>query len=268
MDRTWRSATLLALWLAAPLAAAETNPLTDSPTWEELRADVVGDADIAPAAGLFTIEAPYRAEDAATVPIHIVQTDDALAIETATVVIDENPSPVAAEFAFGSAMAPVDFEMRIRVNQYSNVRVIAGTPEGLRMDGRFVKASGGCSTPATKDPAQALAGIGQMKLRLFGDAAPAISTPRREAQIMIRHPNYSGLQRDQITQLFIPAHFVDHLEVWQGDEMLFSMDGGISISENPSFRFSYADNGSETLRVLATDTEGNRFESELPKAEG
>ena len=43
MDRTWRSAALLALWLAAPLAAAETNPLTDSPTWEELRADVVGD---------------------------------------------------------------------------------------------------------------------------------------------------------------------------------------------------------------------------------
>ena len=111
MDRTWRSATLLALWLAAPLAAAETNPLTDSPTWEELRADVVGDADIAPAAGLFTIEAPYRAEDAATVPIHIVQTDDALAIETATVVIDENPSPVAAEFAFGSAMAPVELSM-------------------------------------------------------------------------------------------------------------------------------------------------------------
>jgi sulfur-oxidizing protein SoxY len=31
------------------------------------------------------------------------------------------------------------------------------------------------------------------------------------------------------------------------------------------FRFSYNDNGSTDLRVMATDTEGNRFERVLPK---
>ena len=46
------------------------------------------------------------------------------------------------------------------------------------------------------------------------------------------------------------------------------MDGGISISENPAFRFTYADNGAPALRVTATDTEGNVFDSELPKAGG
>ncbi|MBY6005193.1 quinoprotein dehydrogenase-associated SoxYZ-like carrier [Salipiger bermudensis] len=270
MDRITIPAALLAAALAFPALAADTqNPLTDSPTWESLRGDVAGEAEIAPADGLFTVEAPYRAEDAATVPIHIVQTDPSARIETATVVIDENPAPVAGEFTFSPAMAPLDFEMRVRVNQYSNVRVIAGTPEGLRMDGRFVKASGGCSAPATKDPEVALANMGQMKLRLFGAAeAPAISVPRREAQIQIRHPNYSGLQRDQITQLFIPAHFIDHLEVWQGEEMLFAMDGGISISENPVFRFAYDDNGAPALTVRASDTDGNAFETELPKLEG
>ena len=136
------------------------------------------------------------------------------------------------------------------------------------MGGRFVKASGGCSAPATRDPEVALANMGQMKLRLFGEAeAPVISMPRREAQIQIRHPNYSGLQRDQITQLFIPAHFIDHLEVWQGEERLFEMDGGISISENPVFRFSYLDNGAPALTVRASDTDGNTFETELPKLE-
>ncbi|APX22591.1 MAG: quinoprotein dehydrogenase-associated SoxYZ-like carrier [Rhodobacteraceae bacterium] len=271
--RSLTAALLAAALLASPLKAADTpNPLTDSPTWDSLRADVTGqDTPIPAADGLFTLDAPYRAEDAATVPLRIVQADPSVPIRAATVVIDENPAPVAGTFTFSEAMAPLDFEFRVRVNQYSNVRVIADTPGGLRMDGRFVKASGGCSAPATKDPEQALAGMGQMRLRLFGQepaAEPAMSTPRREAQIMVRHPNYSGLQRDQITQLFIPAHFIDHLEVWQGEEQLFAMDGGISISENPAFRFSYDDNGAPALTVRATDTEGNRFETVLPKAGG
>lgn len=262
-------AALLAAVLALPALAAETvNPLTDSETWDALQPDITGDAVIAPAGGLFTVDAPYRAEDAATVPLHIVQTDASVPIESAMVVIDENPSPVAAEFSFSPAMTPLDFEMRVRVNQYSNVRVIAGTPQGLRMDGRYVKASGGCSAPATKDPETALDGIGEMRLRMFAAPEPAMSTPRREAQIMIHHPNYSGLQRNQVTQLFIPAHFIDHMEVWQGEERLFAVDGGISISENPSFRFFYNDNGAPTLTVKATDTDGNHFESQLPKTGG
>ena len=70
---------------------------------------------------------------------------------------------------------------------------------------------------------------------------------------------------DQVTHLFVPAHFISELEVWQGDEQLFRLDGGISISENPVFRFSYDDNGAPTLRVHAVDTEGNVFDRELPK---
>jgi len=252
---------------ASQTLAGETiqNPLTDSASWADLQVDVVGEAPIADGSALFTVDAPYRANDAATVPIVLRQTDLAAQILKATVVIDENPAPVAAELTFSPAMAPLDFELRVRVNQYSNVRVIAETPDGLFMTGRYVKASGGCSAPASRDPQIVLANMGQMKLRLF-DGQAQMSTPRREAQIMIRHPNYSGLQRDQISQLFIPAHFIDHLEVWQGDERLFTMDGGISISENPVFRFSYTDNGAAELKVIATDTEGNRFDRVLPKA--
>ena len=240
------------------------NPLTDSEMWDMLRADVVGDAPIHDGSALLTLDAPYRAHDAATVPILLEQRDDSALIRKATVVIDENPAPVAAELSFSEAMAPLDFELRVRVNQYSNVRVIAETEDGLHMSGRFVKASGGCSAPASRDPEVALASMGKMKLKSFPPVTRT-SSPRREAQIMVRHPNYSGLQRDQMTQLFIQAHFIDHLEVWQGDDLLFTMDGGISISENPVFRFSYTDNGSPALRVTATDTEGNRFERLLPK---
>ncbi|WP_090063382.1 quinoprotein dehydrogenase-associated SoxYZ-like carrier [Celeribacter neptunius] len=248
--------------MAKDVAPDRSNPLTDSPTWQSLRDDILGPVAVLPADGLFTMEAPYRAEDAAAVPIHIRQLDASQAIQSATVVIDENPAPVAAEFRFSPAMSPLDLTFRVRVDQYSNVRTIAGTAFGLRMDGRFVKASGGCSAPAGQDPEEALAGLGQTRLQ----QSESPSGLRREAEIQIRHPNYSGLQRDQITQLFIPAHFIDHLEVWQGDEMLFAMEGGISISANPSFRFSYTENGAPSLTVKGHDTDGNLFETEFPKA--
>ncbi|MEP1930072.1 MAG: thiosulfate oxidation carrier complex protein SoxZ, partial [Roseibium sp.] len=61
------------------------------------------------------------------------------------------------------------------------------------------------------------------------------------------------------------AHFIDYLEVFQGDELLFKLEGGISVSENPVFRFSYSDNGATDLRIRAEDTEGNIFEQTLPK---
>ncbi|GAA0296142.1 quinoprotein dehydrogenase-associated SoxYZ-like carrier [Rhodovulum strictum] len=260
------AATIAALAFGPALADENrASPLADSPIWTDLRTDLVGKIDIADAAGRIELEAPFRANDAATVPVTIRQTDPALTIRGATVVIDENPAPLAASFTFGPAMAPLELEIRVRVNQYSNVRVIADTDQGHLMTGRFVKASGGCSAPATRNPAEALAGMGEMRLRHFPDT-PGLSTARRDAQIMIRHPNYSGLQRDQITQLFILAHFIDRLEIWQGDEMLLTMEGGISISENPVFRFTYTDNGSPSLRVIAHDTEGNVFEQDLPKA--
>ena len=262
-----RSAVCLCLAFALPLPAlAQENPLQDGETWDRLKGDVVGEATLLDGAGLFTVEAPYRAHDAATVPVEIRQTDDSKRIGTATVVIDENPAPLAATFTYGGAMAPLDFEFRVRVNQYSNLRVIAETGDGSYMTGRFVKASGGCSAPASRDPEAALANLGEMRLRTFDGEGPALNTARREAQIMLRHPNYSGLQRDQVTQLFISAHFIDTLEVRQGDDLLFTMEGGISISENPAFRFSYDDNGSTALTVTATDTEGNTFRQELPKS--
>ena len=247
----------------SPAAVSRSaNPMTTSDTWNEIKADLIGNTEPKDAESFLAVGLPYRAEDAATVPVTLDEAPGrADAIRAVKLIIDENPSPLAADMRFGPAMMPLKFETRIRVNQYSNVRAVVSTDSGEYMTGGFVKASGGCSAPATKDPETAKAGMGQMKLRVYDGAGD-----RRDVQLMIRHPNYSGLQRDQITQLFIPAHFIDHLEVWQDDEMLFSMDGGISISENPVFRFSYDDNGAEDLTVKVTDTEGNSWEKVLPKS--
>ena len=147
---TFRSGPLFALAVALPLAipavggqakageeTEQGNPLTDKGSWNDLRADIVGDKDPAGADGIVDLAAPYRAHDAATVPISIKQPGPtAPAIDSAKLVIDENPAPVAAEMTFGPAMHPLDLELRVRVNQYSNVRLIAHTADGPVMTGR------------------------------------------------------------------------------------------------------------------------------------
>ncbi len=264
-------ATLL-IFLSLPILAQAENakvPMEEGGSWVELdlKSDVVGDAEILDGTAIFDVDLPVRAEDAANVPVRIIQKDDQK-IEELQIIIDENPSPVAAIFTFSEAMEPLDFETRIRVNQYSNVRVLAKIDGQYYMNGHYVKASGGCSAPATKDPETALKEMGKMRLRGFeGQSNEASSTPIKEAQLQIRHPNYSGLQKDQVTQLFVPAMFIQKLEIRQGEDMLFTMEGGISISENPAFRFKYKDNGSTNIHVNAQDTDGHGFEEEFDKVE-
>ena len=84
----------------------------------------------------------------------------------------------------------------------------------------------------------------------------------REAQIMIGHPNNSGLQMDQVTQLYIPAFFINQLKLTQDDSPVLSMEGGISISEDPNLRFTYVSNGAKHFRAEARDTDGHVFRNE------
>ena len=54
----------------------------------QIRADVVGDQLVRDGHASFRLEAPYRAEDAATVPVRTVQTDDTRRIKAFILVID------------------------------------------------------------------------------------------------------------------------------------------------------------------------------------
>ena len=98
------------------------------------------------------------------------------------------------------------------------------------------------------------------KMQIKTDVAKTSDGIGQEAQIMIRHPNNSGLQMDQLTGLYTPAHFIDKMEVKTGDALIFSMEGGISISENPNIRFSYVGNPNDVMTVHAEDSNGNRFD--------
>lgn len=67
------------------------------------------------------------------------------------------------------------------------------------------------------------------------------------------------MQMDPISRGYTPARFVNAIEVKSGDEVLFRMEGGISISENPNIRFTYATRTPADLEFTAQDTDGATF---------
>jgi sulfur-oxidizing protein SoxY len=215
---------------------------------------------------VIAIEMPYRAEDAAIVPVTLrtkLSSDDVRRVLAITLVIDQNPAPMAAKVELGPDARVSEISTRVRVNSYTNVHAVAELSDGkLYMIKTFVKASGGCSAPAAKNAEEAKNRLGQMKYREFAKDDQSPTNGTREAQIMIGHPNNSGLQMDQVTQLYIPAFFVNELHLWQDNSLVLAMEGGISISEDPNIRFTYVSNGAKQFRAEAKDTQGHLFQHE------
>jgi sulfur-oxidizing protein SoxY len=145
------------------------------------------------------------------------------------------------------------------------VRAIAETNDGtLHMSRSFVKASGGCSAPASSDPDAALEQLGKMKFLVRRDDGQENATRVERAQsalaqLMIRHPNRSGLQMDQVTRLYAPADFVREVKVRFEGEEIFRAETSFAVSENPSFRFYFAPQRGGEVFVDVMDTEGRHF---------
>ena len=236
--------------------------------WPDIASNAFSGRALLDGAGLLAIEMPYRAEDAAIVPVTVRSTlpaGDGRRVKGFTIIIDENPSPVAATFTLGANSGVSSISTRVRVDSYTNVHAVAELSDGnLYVVKTYVKASGGCSAPTAKNTDEATASLGQMRMRQFVGDTDTRTSRAREAQVMIRHPNNSGLQMDQVTRLYVPPFFVHDLKIWQGDDLILSMDGGISISQDPNIRFTYVPNGAKSLRAQATDTENHVFNNDWP----
>jgi sulfur-oxidizing protein SoxY len=234
--------------------------------WPGLVQDIFNNRAMNDGNDVIAIEMPYRAEDAAIVPVTLktkLSPGDSRRIVSITLVIDQNPAPMAAKFALGPDANVSEISTRVRVNNYTDVHAVAELSDGkLYVTKTYVKASGGCSAPAGKDAQEANSRLGQMRYRQFAKSGDGPTSGAREAQIMIGHPNNSGLQMDQVTQLYIPAFFVNELRLWQDDSPVLAMEGGISISEDPNIRFTYVSNGAKHFRAEARDTEGHVFQHE------
>jgi sulfur-oxidizing protein SoxY len=251
------SVAVAAVMVAAPAAAG--------PAWDNIHAIVFDGREVRDGSDVLLLEAPTRAHDAAVVPITITsllpQTSDDY-VKTLYLVIDENPAPIAGIFHLEPELGSANIATRVRVDRYTDVRAIAETADGrLYMTTAFVKASGGCSAPALKDAEVAMSRIGRMQLKALTDFAPGETIT---AELLISHPNYTGLQIDQLTRYWIPPDYVEEVVVHFDDKLLLRVQGDISLSEDPAIRFDFTPEQAGTLTVDVTDIKGRQFEQSWP----
>lgn len=255
------SAVLVPAWGFGLARADEDMP---TPEWDQLRAQLFsGRTIVTEGATLPILEAPARAADAATVPLALRSAFDQSPgryVKSLYLVIDRNPTPLAAIFHFTPESGRAEVETRVRVEQYTFVRAIAELNDrSLHMASRFVKASGGCSAPAGKDPAAAAANLGQLRLR----AEAALEEGPRRARLMIRHPNTSGLAMDQLTRLYARPHFVREVSVLYRGQPVLQAELTFAISENPDFSFRFLPGSGGELEARVVDTENLSFTSRV-----
>lgn len=240
-------------------------------TWDLLKPDVYGDRPIGDGAGIITLAAPARPEDQSNVPVSAeVVAPAGRTIQRVTFIVDENPSPVAADFEIGQGRAHVSLGAKFRFNQATDVRVVVEDSAGqLYMTSRHVKFAGGqaaCAAPPTGDPAEIAARMGTMTLANSGAAKPAasVSSMYRSAEIEVSHPNHTGMVLDQITLLYIPLRIVTDMVVDQGDERIFAMHGSMTLSQNPAITFDYRPNGAAEVHATVRDSSGTAWEKSFP----
>jgi sulfur-oxidizing protein SoxY len=251
------AATLLAL----PAARAEESEATRAARWHDVASAIFNAKPITDNSGILQLDAPPRAMDAALVPITITIRPDAKVVAL-TLVIDDNPAPVAAKFQFGPLADPHSLKTRVRVDQYTLIHAVAELQDGsLVSTSRFIKAAGGCSAPGGTDQTDALARIGRMKMRLTPPAAPGAPMT---ADLLISHPNFNGMQMNPVTRLYTPARYVQNVSVTEGGQTIFTMQGDISLSEDPAITFDFRPSGTAPLDVQVDDSAKASFHQSFP----
>jgi sulfur-oxidizing protein SoxY len=240
-----------------PAFADEEDDQDRAARWKQLQESIFPHRKVLDSGGLITVEAPPRALDAALVPIELHMGGNK-PVKGVYLIIDDNPAPMAAHFVFGPKADPRDLKLRVRVNAYTNIHAIAETQDGqLHAATKFVKAAGGCSAPAGPDDSAALADIGRMKLRLLGDFNAGKPL---QAQLMIRHPNFNGMQMNQITRYFTPARFIRTIDATYDGGQVFHLDADISLSTDPVITFGFVPHAKGHIKVVAQDSSNATFD--------
>jgi sulfur-oxidizing protein SoxY len=252
----------LALTPATALAAEGGLPNAahgdSSREWDNLRGKLFPGKRLVAGQGVVQLIAPLRAAYGASVPVKVQsklpQRSD-LYVRRMHLVIDKNPSPIAAVLDLTPDLGQADFETRLRVDEYSHVRVVSELSNGeLHTDSRYVKTSGGCSAPPNRD---ALHLIGKTVFKL--PAGGAKFDQVNAAEVTVIHPNDTGFELNNQTVMFIPPHFVRSIKVAFDQRKLFDAELDFSVSENPTLRFHFVPRGPGELRADVSDSKDGRF---------
>jgi sulfur-oxidizing protein SoxY len=197
------------------------------------------------------IDGPKRASSGAQVPINIKLTrESGVEINKLILIIDSNPVQKAATYHLTSNTQELDLSTRIRMETDSFVRVVGEDSDGkLYMSKVAIRASGGCSGYMNSQDPELTKDLGKILVKAKEDYV----TTR------IKHPNFTGLQKDSINGWFVPEWIVTQVRYDFNGESILVAENEISMSQDPYLKFKFSPNKAGTITVSATDSKGQIF---------
>lgn len=255
MKRLFILICLLTFGFSSQVAFAEASP----DVWPVLQKSFFGDKIIELSDAL-KLEGPHRAESGAQVPITLI-VNNPEAFKNVYLFVDANPIPLAAIYHFTALNGKAQLSTRIRMQTDSFIHAVGETADGkLYLAVIAIRAAGGCGGTVDGDDAAIRAAAGQIKLNVeapvkFGEANPVV--------FLIKHPMFTGLQRDLVSGGYKPAFFINKVSFDYNGKPVMQADFGVAISEDPYLRFFYLPDGPGKLDVTALDNEGKTFTHEV-----
>lgn len=257
---------LVKLFVGSSLALAMTSQAWAEPDpklWPVVREAFFAKRDIQEV-DFIKIDAPRRAESGAQVPV-TYSIDNAAAngvvIKKLYAIVDANPIPLTATYHLTDMLGNFQLATRIRFETDAFVHLVGETADGkLYGATRAIRAAGGCGGTVDGDDAAIRASAGKIKLRVeepvkIGSAASTIFN--------IKHPMRTGLQRDLVSQGYVPAFYINKAAFTYNGKPVMTIDVGVGTSEDPYFKFNFVPDAPGKLDVTATDNEGKAFTHEV-----
>ena len=210
------------------------------------------------------IDAPRRAESGAQVPV-TYSVDNAAAkgvkIVKLYAFVDANPIPLTATYHLTDALGNFNLSTRIRFETDAFVRLVGETADGkLYVASREIRAAGGCGGTVDGDEAAIRASAGKIKFKVEEPVKIGAATA---TTFNIKHPMRTGLQRELVSQGFVPAFYIKKSEFTYNGKPVLTIDVGVGTAEDPYFKFNFVPDAPGKFEVTATDNEGKTFTQAL-----
>ena len=236
-------------------AYAEADPKL----WDVVKEAFFAKRDIQEA-DFLKIDGPRRAESGAQVPVTYTYDKTAangVVIKKLYAIVDANPIPLAATYHLTDMLGNFELSTRVRYETDSFIHLVGEDANGkLYMASRVIRAAGGCGGTVDNDEAAVRAQAGKIKMNV--ESPVTIGQPNY-AVFNIRHVMRTGLQRDLVSQGYVPAFYINKTEFTYNGKPLMTVDVGVGTSENPYMKFKFVPDAPGKLEVLATDNEGKSF---------
>ena len=245
----------LALLAYSATARAEADPKL----WPVVKESFFAGKTIAPGP-FIKLEGPRRAESGAQVPITLTvdqPSNPADAIQKVFLIVDANPIQLAATYHFTPRNGKAQIGTRIRMETDSFLHAVGETADGrLFMTAIEIRAAGGCGGPVDGDDSAIRAAAGKIKLNVETPVTLGAPNP---ATFLIKHPMFTGLQRDLVSGGYKPAYYIQKVAFSYNGQPVMHIDFGVAVAEDPYVRFYFLPDQPGKLEVKADDNEGKSY---------